>query len=292
MINYLALFITSFALFVSAQAQPATEVYLFDLLETDSGLEISNPVNISDNEGYDNQPSFLIDGSGIFFSSARNGQTDIALYSLESGELAYLNNTPELSEYSPVQTPDRFSVSFIILSEEGTQQFWKITHSQPEPVILESEVIIGYYTWYTNDVYFCFVLADGDTPSTLQQHTISTGKKEVLANNPGRSLHKIPEKKAVSFIDKYNKDWTIKAYYPKSKSFETLANTLPEVEDMVWINSTTIVMGKGSKLYYYDLKKEAEKKWQLISDLSKYKLDDITRLAYQDGKLAVVVAGK
>ena len=289
---YSILILAYFILSCQALAQPATEVYLFDLTELQEGYQLSNPKNISDNEGYDNQPSFLVDGSGIFLASARNGQTDIALYSLESGELAYLNNTPELSEYSPVQTPDRFSVSFIILSEEGTQQFWKTTHSQPEPVILESEVIIGYYTWYTNDIYFCFVLADADTPSTFQQHTISTGEKKVLGDNPGRSLHKIPGKDAVSFIDKNNEDWLIKAYYPESKTFETLANTLPEVEDMVWLNSTTIVMGKGSELYYYDLTKETEKKWQLISDLSEYQLDDITRLAYHDGKLAVVVSGK
>ena len=42
-----------------AVAQPNTEVYLFDLDRTDGKINLSNPKNISNNEGYDNQPSFL-----------------------------------------------------------------------------------------------------------------------------------------------------------------------------------------------------------------------------------------
>ncbi|XWN35927.1 MAG: hypothetical protein ROO71_08150 [Balneola sp.] len=290
--NYLSLLITTFIFSIPLQAQPGTEVYLFDFAITDTGSQISNPVNISDNEGYDNQPSFLIDGSGIFFSSTRNGQTDIALYSLESGELTYLNNTPSLSEYSPVQTPDKLGISFVILSEDGTQQFWKVTPSQAEPTIIESKVVIGYYVWFSNDTYFCFVLADEDTPPTLQKHTISTGKKEILGNNPGRSLHKIPGQNAISFIDKNDSTWKIKAYYPDTGTFKELANTLSEVEDMVWISDSEILMGKENKLYIYDLKETTPNQWELVSDLSEYNLDGITRLAYRDGKLAVVVSGK
>ena len=63
-------------------AQEATEIYLFDLIQNDSIFNIENPINISENVGYDNQPSFLLDGSGILFSSTRNGQTDIVLYNL------------------------------------------------------------------------------------------------------------------------------------------------------------------------------------------------------------------
>ncbi|MBO6623040.1 MAG: hypothetical protein JJ892_07730 [Balneola sp.] len=289
--KYTFLLIAVFTICSSVVAQPNTEVFVFDLKETDSGFNLSNPVNVSENEGYDNQPSFVVDGSGIFYSSTRNGQTDIALYSFETGESQFLNNTPALSEYSPVQTPDKSGISFIILSEDGTQQFWKVTPTQNEPKILESEVVIGYYTWYTNDIYFCFVLADDDNPATFQQHTISTDDKKVLGTNPGRSLHKIPGKDAISFIDKNTSEWEIKAYYPESKSFETLANTLPEVEDMVWISETVMVMGSGSKLYFFDTKNSANS-WELLYDLSEFELNGITRLAYHNGKLAVVVAGK
>jgi hypothetical protein len=41
-------------------AQTGSEIYLFDLLSVDDKYAIANPVNISDNPGYDNQPSFMI----------------------------------------------------------------------------------------------------------------------------------------------------------------------------------------------------------------------------------------
>ncbi len=272
-------------------AQPSTEVYLFDLVKSESGYVLKNPINISDNEGYDNQPSFLVDGSGIFFSSTRNGQTDIALYEIESDKSQFLNNTSTLSEYSPVQTPDRSGISFIILSEDGTQQFWKVSPSQSEPNIIESEVVIGYYVWYTNDIYFCFVLPEGDNPSTLQKHVISTGEREILATNPGRSLHKIPGKDAISFIDKNDAVWKIKEYNPKTKEYNFLGNTLQESEDMVWLNEHTILTGKDEKLYSLNTKSD-KNEWKVLADLSKFNLTGITRLAYHDGKLAVVVEGK
>ena len=43
-------------------AQEATEIYLFDLTEQEGQISINNPINISNNEGYDNQPSFTEDG--------------------------------------------------------------------------------------------------------------------------------------------------------------------------------------------------------------------------------------
>ena len=52
-------------------SQPATEVYLFDFILNDSVFAVENPVNISNNKGYDNQPSFSLDGSGVLFASTR-----------------------------------------------------------------------------------------------------------------------------------------------------------------------------------------------------------------------------
>ena len=58
-------------------AQPSTEVYLFDIFVNGETLELKNKRNISNNEGYDNQPSFYNDNI-VLFASTRNKQTDIA----------------------------------------------------------------------------------------------------------------------------------------------------------------------------------------------------------------------
>ncbi|MEO1254394.1 MAG: steroid delta-isomerase, partial [Bacteroidota bacterium] len=50
-------------------AQPNTEVYLFDISYDKRGLpqSVKNPINISQNEGYDNQPAFWPDGKSILY---------------------------------------------------------------------------------------------------------------------------------------------------------------------------------------------------------------------------------
>ena len=63
------LFLLTFSINIVAHAQQSTEVYLFDLTKTESGFELTNPVNASDNEGYDNQPSFTKDGKALLFAS-------------------------------------------------------------------------------------------------------------------------------------------------------------------------------------------------------------------------------
>ena len=53
----------------------------FDLENNGEKIEVKNGKNISNNKGYDNQPSF-IDDEKILYASTRNGQTDIAQYQI------------------------------------------------------------------------------------------------------------------------------------------------------------------------------------------------------------------
>ena len=62
-------------------AQEPSDIYVFDLIENDSIILLNNPLNVSANEGYDNQPSFSEDGSILFFASEREGQIDLLFYS-------------------------------------------------------------------------------------------------------------------------------------------------------------------------------------------------------------------
>ena len=231
-----------------AFSQTNTEVFLGDLSISESGISVTNLENITNNPGYDNQPSFLVDGGAILLASTRENQTDVALYDIENKKLNYLNSTPSFSEYSPVQTPNKIYISFIILGEDGTQQFWQITPSKRDPEILESEDVIGYYAWYDQNSYLCFVLATEDSPSTLQFHNHSTGEKKILGENPGRSIHKIPGTNALSFIDKNESPWMIKSYTPENGEIKEITNTLEEVEDMAWTPDGAIIMGKGNTL--------------------------------------------
>ena len=65
--------IAGIVLWAGLQGAPAPppEVYLAGLSVADGKVTITNPVNISNNAAYDNQPSFTPDGSAVLFTSVR-----------------------------------------------------------------------------------------------------------------------------------------------------------------------------------------------------------------------------
>ena len=79
--NHFTIFL-SFCCCLNVFAQQSTEVYLAELKQENDFLKIDSVINISKNEGYDNQPSFF-DNDNILFSSTRNNQTDVALYNIK-----------------------------------------------------------------------------------------------------------------------------------------------------------------------------------------------------------------
>ena len=91
LVKYFLIFF-SFNLLIS---QINTEIYLFDLTRFKMNYQISNPINISNSTGYDNQPFFMKKGDEILFVSTRNKQTDIVKYNIKGKrkkeEMAYGN---------------------------------------------------------------------------------------------------------------------------------------------------------------------------------------------------------
>jgi len=270
----------------SLLAQPGTEVYLFDLELNDGTYSVSNPINISDNPGYDNQPHFSKDGETLYFTSNRDGETDLLGYTLSTGNKTWITNTTGRSEYSPTITPDSQHLSFISLTPDGVQEFRKINIENGKEELIEADRIIGYFVWMNASSYLCFVLATEETPSTLQIHDIETTEKTTVAENPGRSFHKIPGAKAFSYILNSESGASIYAYYPETGTSDLITDALPESQDMAWTPNGDILMGKDSMLYAF-----LNGSWVEIADLKEYNLTGITRLAVsaKGDKIAIVV---
>src|SRR6476660_844793 len=123
---------------------PATEIYLAPFVEGEkkvtqigiitierSGMSVGTAVNITNNPGYDNQPCFLPDSSGVLFSSNRDGkQNDIYRYDIATKAVTQLTHTPE-NEYSPTIMPDGKTFSTVRGDE---QRLWKFTSMDRTPV--------------------------------------------------------------------------------------------------------------------------------------------------------------
>jgi hypothetical protein len=275
-------FLIPFGLF----AQSDTEVVLFDLNIENGSIELSNFENISNNRGYDNQPSFLNDNR-LFYASTRNGQTDIAQYFIKYSSKIWVNFT-ESSEYSPLNIPNKNEVSAVRLDKDGKQGLYAYDLSTGESYALIEDLIVAYYVWYDENTIVSAVIEDDML--NLYLTDLRSGKNRKYATNVGRSLHRIPGSDLVSFISKSNPNqWQIKSLNPKTGRIRTIANTIAVVEDMCWLNPKTLLSGKKNTLYKLTLQKDNY--WKKVEDLSSYGISIITRITVNPvfSKLAMAV---
>jgi hypothetical protein len=270
-------------------AQTGSEILLFDLSIKNDKLVLSNPKNITNHVGYDNQPSFHADQPLIFYSSFNpDGRSDIKSYDYEKGETRSFTQTTE-REYSPTLTPDKHFVSCIIQRDDGAQNLGKYPVGGGQPTVLIDNLIVGYHAWIDQERLLLFVLGE---PQTLHLYNVKTKEDKVIAEKIGRSLHKIPNQNAVSFVHKISdSEWIIKRLDAATSEITTIAKTLPGREDLCWTPQGRIIMSDGTRIYSIDPLNEKE--WSEVSIKSGSELlTGVTRLSLNSkgNRLAVVVS--
>lgn len=282
-LNFLILFSV---IFTVCSSQTNTEIFLYDVSVNQSKIQVINGKNISNNQGYDNQPSFL-DDNIILFASTRNGQTDIASYNLESNLKTFINST-EGSEYTPLKIPNQDAVSAVRLDKDDMQRLYSYSINDGESNVLIKDLVVAYYVWYNADILVSAVI-EGD-----QLNLYSTNIKEEtsrkLVANVGRSLHKIPNSNLISFISKENdKQWQIKSINPITGKTKLIANTIKGVSDICWLNNKNLLSGNKSVLYKLTLQKDNN--WKKVKDLSDDGIVNITRLAINEKGSKLLITG-
>jgi hypothetical protein len=270
-------------------SQSGSEIYLFDMKIKKGQVTISNPVNITKHKGYDNQPSFDSDNPVIYYSSFNDdGRSDIKTYDYKRKETKSFTSTLE-REFSPALTPDKAFVSCIIQRDNTAQDLGKYPLGGGDPEVIISNLIVGYHAWMDNSNLALFVL--GDT-STLHLYQLPTHKDIVLARDIGRSLHKIPGIRALSFIQKTtDKDWLIKKVDLNTQKISTLTKAIPGREDIAWTSDGMLLSSDGETVFVFTPGKDLT--WRKVEvKAGKEILKGVTRLAVSpDGeRLAIVVA--
>lgn len=285
----LLLLLFSLTTFIS-KAQPGSEVFLFDVIKTkDKSLSLSNPRNISQQVGYDNQPHFDGKTGKIYYSSFNaDGRSNIRVYDIKKKRSTAFTVTPE-REYSPTLTPDRQFISCIIQRDNNAQDLGKYPLKGGAPVVLIDNLIVGYHAWVDDDRVLLFVLGE---PNSLQLYNLKTKESKILTQKIGRSLHKIPNDNAMSFVQKNtDSDWQIMRWDISTGAISPIATTLTGHEDLTWTPDGKILMSDGQTIFW--MSPAQEKAWKEVSFQSgKEVLKGVTRLAMnQKGTmLAVVVA--
>ena len=266
-----------------AQLPPSTDIWLAPIKMVGEVLQVGTPENITNRPGYDNQPSFLLDGSALLYTSLQTDppgpqaptQTEIFLYDIKTKRTTRITTTPE-SEYSPTVMPGGTTFSVVRVEPDSTQRLWQFDMAgRQAAVILPGVKAIGYHAWINPSTVALFVIGN---PLTLQIADIGTGKVDTVVSNIGRSIHKVPGKSSIGFVHKISDSerW-IKELSITLRTESRVVQTLEGKEDYAWTPYGFVVMARDSKLFMY--KTGHSTMWTEFADFSEKRVKNITRIA-------------
>ena len=281
---------------IFAQSPPATDIYLLNISPKNDVPVVEAIQNVTDRDGYDNQPFFLPGGDAFLYTSMRDGQTDIFKYEIASGGTVQMTHTKE-SEYSPTPMPDgkHFSVVRVEFADSLVQRLWQFPLSGGEPsLLLANENPVGYHAWGDAQTVGLFVLGES---ITFRLAALATGGSEIIASDIGRSLHKIPGEHAISFTqnvpiadDSTKRKKLINKLSLDTGKITTIGDILFEEDDYAWLDEKHILAGSESALYQLEIGGDA---WELILNLSAEGVKKITRIGVSpNGKYLALVGNR
>lgn len=279
----------------SAQA-PSTDILLVPLPAECTEVTTVTPDEITyltDNNRYDNQPSFTPDGSALLYVAADEaGQTDIYRYTLATGEAAQVTDT-QASEFSPQVTPDGAHIAAVRIEADGvTQRLWQFDlegeNAQPSPKDIEG---VGYYA-FANSNQLALVRVDAETnglPLSLHLTDLTTGEMRELAGDVGVGVQKVPSQDAVSYVQRLeDESSTIEVFDVDSGETRELVATLPEIDAHTFLPDGSVIAADDTMIYRW---REGQE-WTPYLDFSEAGVSGVGRLAVSpDGsQLAFVIS--
>jgi len=285
-----------------ADPQPDPEVFVADL-DLATG-KVGAPRNVSERVGYDNQPAFLTDGSGLLYVAGdAEGGSDVWRYDFATGEKRQVTHTAE-AEYSPTPLPDGKSFSAIRVGSPQAKDEAYTESQQLYRYSLDGAAIapvnaawtrVGYHRWLDEGRVAMFLVGGGEAkaPHRLVIGKVADGSLTDVAKDPGRSLGRAPDG-ALTWVDQSAKDWRVMAWRGGEAVVVTPTPVVAGEEeharsqDMVWLPDGTLLMAHGDSLLRFD-PKQPQAGWATLhrfEDLG----GDIKRLAVsRDGKRVAMV---
>lgn len=259
----------------TVHAQPATDIFLADMAVRDGRLEIGVPINVTARDGYDNQPWFLLDGSGFLYSSERVGQTDIFHYDIAAGSAVRVTETPE-NEYSP-SLPGDGSRMLVVRwpTDMSTGELWWFTpDGRPLEVAPGSVSRVGYYTFADEHTLALFI---NDSIQSFLLSDIRTGDTTRAGHNMGGSGPRtIPGARAVSFLRQAEDDvWWLTRLDLDDLAATPLVRMPDGVANYAWTQRGTVLAARGGTIYEWS----PDRDWHAVANFSDPALQDITRIA-------------
>lgn len=269
-----------------AQAPATSDVWLVDIAVRGGRVRLGTPINVTARPGYDNQPAFLADGSGLYYTRiGDDGQADVWRYDIASRHTDQITTTSE-SEYSPTPLPGQPGFSVVRVERDSTQRLWRIIPPAPPALLFEHIAPVGYHAWATPTIAALYLLGE---PSALVLANVATGRVDTMARDIGRSLHPIPGRPAVSFVQWVGRReaWLAEVDVA-NRAILRLVRMPAGAEFHVWTPHGLVLTAVDAKLYQWDPLSGGS--WKEVANLRGAGLRGITRLAVSPSgdRLAIV----
>lgn len=226
----------------------------FDIVLFDRSKDYALVAQVTDREGYDNQPAFTLDSQALLFSSDRDGgQVDLFRYEIADGSLKNLTQSAHENEFSPQPWgPDHFA--YVLQEGSPYQHLWHRPWSGGEAARgLTSYVPVGYYTRNDTGVLFWgrYAYSLFFEPAGAEVGP-GAGESLFVINQAGRSIHAIPGQPRFSFVHKQgNWNWVIKTFDPETRAIAPLVSISASNEDYCWTPEGILITADGTSLLQF-----------------------------------------
>lgn len=272
---------------LAAVPSQGPDVWLAELTtDADGGLTVEAPINVTERPGYDNQPHFLPDGSGFWFTRAdETGQADIWRWSAADQVVSAVTVTAPESEYSATPLPDGSGFSAIRVEADSAQRLWRFdADGGNAEVLLPGLRPVGYQAWSGDRTLVLYVLGE---PATLQVVDVETREARVVATDVGRSIQPIPGSTDVSFVQRMEGGTEIRRLDPATGEHEPIAPGVGEGDFHAWTPDGVLLQADGGRIMEW---RDDHPMWMPVGDFTGMGLA-ISRMAVSpDGMRIALVA--
>jgi hypothetical protein len=259
-----------------AQGPPRTDIWVADLTLRDGRLAIGTPMNLTVHPGYDNQPAFLLDGSGMLYTRiGADAQADVWRYDFAARMARAIITTPE-SEYSPTPIPGGGGISVVRVERDSTQRLWRFDADGSNPaLLLERLKPVGYHAWTGTSTLALYVLG---TPNALVLAAAGGDRADTVARDIGRSPQSIPGRHAATFVQRVDttESWLAEVD-GDTHAVRRLVRLPPGADFHAWTPGGLVLTTDGATLYQWDAR--AGGPWVRVANLHALGLREVTRLA-------------
>lgn len=273
-----------FSLTLLAQV-PETDIWLFKIEKKEGKYSFSNPLNITNRAGYDNQPTFTPDGKSILYVCIDSTkQAEIYKYSI-SKKMAVNLTKSKVGEYSPTIIPAGNGFSSVVVEKDSSQRVWQFNLDGTfKSIVHEGTDSIGYHAWLNSDTLMYYKLTE---PHSLRVLDLKSNKDIWICNHPTRAFKQIVSSSCFIYGIKDSLNTQFRIYNPALRE-SFFYSSYPSVnEDFIWHSELGLIKSEGSDLLKYN---EQTKIWEVLFSFSSLGIKKITRFVFdaKTKQLAIV----